>query len=274
MSVASKKHSVIAFALALLLTITGCAHRSFGPVPSETDRASLRSVGIACGKYIPEASFRVPAKGAGQGALIGGGMGFAAPFYGAGGGGPYAIMMAAAIGAVLAPIGAAAGAGSAMPLKEAMISESALRKALADMKIQESLCDRLIVEAREKAVPRLFRLIHEGPAAPSGKTAYGVAAWTGVDSILEEQVTRVGLATTTWGSDPPMELFLDMKLRLVRAGDNADLWIRRTSYRSPVHRYSEWAEDNGRRLKEEFDRAYGEIAERAIEEVFLLVPLP
>ena len=271
---ATKKFSVIAFALSLLLAIDGCAHRSFGPVPSETDRASLRSVGIACGKYIPEASFRVPAKGAGQGALIGGVMGFAAPFQAAGGGDPYAIMMAAAIGAVLAPIGAVVGAGSAMSLKEAMVSESTLRKALADMKIQESLCERLIAEAREKAVPRAFRLINEGPADPSAKTAYGVTAWLGVDSILEEQVTKVGLVTKTWGSDPPMELFLDVKLRLVRAGDNADLWVRRTPYRSPIHWYSEWAEDGGRRLKEEFDRAYGEIAEKAIEEVFLLVPLP
>ena len=65
-------------------------------------------------------------------------MGFAAPFQAAGGGNPYAIMMAAAIGAVLAPIGAVVGAGSAMSLKEAMVSESTLRKALADMKIQES----------------------------------------------------------------------------------------------------------------------------------------
>lgn len=245
------------------------------PVPSEADRASLRSVGIACGTYVPEGKFNVPAKGRGQGALVGGVMGFAAPFSsGNAGGSPEAVMIVAAIGLALAPVGAVIGAGSAMPLEEARVSESALRKALADMKIQESLCGRLIAEARKEAASRSFEPVEKGPAGMEVKTPYGTMAGGGFDSILEGQVTQVGLSTMTWGSDPPMELFLDVKLRLVRVGDDADLWSRSVKYRSPVRRFSEWAKDDGRLLKVDFDRAYGEVAERAVEEVFFLVPLP
>lgn len=269
----SRKCPFIASILAVLLAIGGCAHRM--PVPSEADRVAMRSVGIACGSYVPESKFNVPAKGRGQGALVGGATGFVAPLSGgSAGGSPEAMMMIAAIGLALAPVGAVIGAGSAMPMEEAKISESALRKALADMKIQESLCGRLIAEAREKASPRSFAAVDSGPSAPLDNVAYGQTANGGIDSVLEAQVTHVGLSTMTWGSDPPMALFLDVKLRLVRVGGDADLWNRSVKHRSPIRRFSEWAKDDGRLIKVEFDRAYGEIAERAIEEVFFLVPLP
>ena len=139
----SKERSGIALLLIPLLAVGGCAHRMPRPVPSEADRATLRTVGIASATYIPEISFLVPAKGAGQGALIGTGTGFAASFRGLAGAGPYGIVVAAAIGVVLAPFGAMIGAANAMPLEEARSSETALRKALAELKIQESLRDRL-----------------------------------------------------------------------------------------------------------------------------------
>ena len=240
--------SGIALLLISVVAVGGCAHRIPGPVPSETDRASLRTVGIASGTYLPEASFLVPAKGAGQGALIGGAIGFAAPFQGMAGGGPHAIVIAAAMGVVFAPAGAMIGAASAMPLEEARTSESALRMALAELRIQETLRDRIIAEGKRTAAIRSFRPVDRGPAGPSEKFDYGPLAGEGIDSVLEVQATRLGLQGKAWGSDPPMEFFLEVKLRLVRVRDDVALWTRAVEYRSPARRFSEWADNGGWRL--------------------------
>ena len=270
----SNKRSGIALLLVPLLAVGGCAHRMPGPVPSEADRATLGTVGIASATYIPEISFLVPAKGAGQGALIGTSTGFTAPFQGLAGAGPYGIFVAAAMGVVLAPFGAMIGASNAMPLEEARSSETALRKALAELEIQESLRDRLIAEAKGKVGTRSFRIVDGGPAGPSEKPTYAPSAFERMDSVLEVRCTRLGLRTQTWGTDPPMEFFLEAKLRLVRVRDGAELWSRTLSHRSEAHRLPEWAEDGGKPLKEAFVQAYGEIAEKTVEEVFFLVPLP
>ena len=76
-----------------------------------------------------------------------------------------------------------------------------------------------------------------------------------------------------WGSDPPMALFMDVEVRLIRVGNEADLWTEKFRFTSPERKFSVWAEDDGRRLKAGFDRAYREIAEKAIERAFVLVPL-
>lgn len=266
---------VIAFLLFSLLAASGCAHHTAVTVPAEADRVSLGTVGVASGKYSPEASFLVPAKGAGQGALLGAGIGFIAPVAGfASASGPYGLVIGAAVGAVFAPVGAIIGALTAMPLEEAQSSESALRKALADLKIQESLRGRLIAEAKQGAGSRSFRPVDRGPTSPSEKPAYGTLASDGIDSVLEVKATGLGLKGLEWGSDPPMEFFLEVKLRLVRVRDDADLYGRPFVYRSPAHRFSAWAKDDGKLLEEESGRACGEIAERMVEEVFFLVPLP
>src|SRR5512140_1760360 len=274
MSASSRRLPHIALLLASFITVGACAHHARLPVPSEADRASLRSIGVASAGYLPEVTFAVPAKGPGQGALAGMGMAFSAAFQAMASGGPYGMAVAIAMGAVLAPAGALIGASSAMPLVEARTSQAMLHAALAELKIQESLRDRLIAEAREEAGSRSFRIAEGGPAAPAEKPAYTPSAFHGTDYILEVRCKRLGLRTSTWGTDPPMEFFMEAGLRLVRIRDGAELWSRALSHHSQARRLSEWAEDGGKRLKETFERAYGEIAEKTVEEVFFLVPLP
>src|SRR3990170_3674440 len=161
--------SGIALLLVSLVAVGGCAHGMPGPVPSETDRASLRAVGIASGTYIPEASFLVPAKGAGQGALIGGAIGFAAPFQGMAGGGPHAIVIAAAMGVVFAPAGAMIGAASAMPLEEARTSESALGMPLGKLGTKEPPRAGISGGGKRRGAFLSSRPVAGGPAGPSEK---------------------------------------------------------------------------------------------------------
>ncbi len=270
----STRRCAVAFLLALFLSGGGCAHRGPGPVPSEADRAGMRTVGVSAGTHLPAPSFLVPAKGAGQGALLGGGMALGAPLGAGSYAGPVGLLAGAGVGAAAAPFGAAYGAANAMPAEEAVMSEEKLRGALAGLDIQASLRDRLLAEGRAMEAQRTFKPVGRGPAGPSDNVVYGTPADEGCDVVLEVQATRLGLRGSAWGSDPPMEFFLDVKARLVRTRDHAVLWNRTEAFRSPARRVSQWVQDGGRRLRGALEEGTGEIAERIIEEVFFLVPLP
>ncbi|MCZ6886344.1 MAG: hypothetical protein O7E53_08300, partial [Alphaproteobacteria bacterium] len=98
--------SRILFVAVLLAVVGGCAQKRndnvLPPPPTEDQRAGFGTVGLTSARFTPEISFRLPAKGSGEGAERGAVLGAAVPIaVGTATLNPYGMMA----GIVLSPVG-------------------------------------------------------------------------------------------------------------------------------------------------------------------------
>jgi len=99
--------------------------------------------------------------------------------------------VAAATGAVGAVFGGLEGAIRAIPAREAEEIETATRY-LADLKIQETMRDRVLDAAEDAGGCAVVALPGAGPAAVDCVVAYGGLAAEGIGSVVEVAVLSVG----------------------------------------------------------------------------------
>lgn len=264
----------------MLLAQSGCAHRA--PSPSGPERDRVESVGVVSAKFLPEVVLDLPAKGRVDGAVRGAGRGFLAwagvplrvgaeAMRGCSGQacGYVAIGMlavATASGTVGAVVGGVEGAIRAMPAGEARRIEEATRH-LADLKIQETIRDRVLEEAEDASGCTVLAVPDAGPTATDCVVDYGGLAAKGVDSVVELSVLSVGFKGEKWGKRPPLSVFLMVRARRYRTEDGRMLEEKELSYRSPERQFSAWMEDGAVHMEEAFETGYGELAEKIAGEV-------
>ncbi len=267
--------AVVVFLVLLVLAQSGCAlaRRS---VPTEKDRRSFGVVGVAAGRFTPEAGLDVPAKGALQGAGLGASVsvlvGFGAGAYTFH---PYGLAVGGAAGIAFSPIAALIGAGSAMPGGEAAASDESIRAMSAPLDPQGALRDAVFEAARDAASRRLLLLGDVGPAAAGDNVDYSFMADRGVDTVLEVAVQRIGLSSSQWGSDPPLRFSMEARCRLVqvRGGRTLLATALRTTGENAAP-LSSWTAGDGMRYREEFRRRARDLASRIVYDLFLLYLFP
>ena len=249
---------------AALLAVGGCASAPVPP-PSEEVRASLGRIGIRSGFTSPSGEWNMPAKGgaagAGRGAAVGALSVLAAP---CGGYGCAANILLAPVGAVVGGISGGAMAEPATIVKEA---ETAIQSAFADLPIPDMLRDRFLHVARVET--RHIFAQQDGTAAPDA-TAERLA---GPDTILQINVQGYG-TKAAWRPNPPLFLFLDIDMRLLRPADGTVIYSRKVAWLSAGRPIAEWAGSNGDPVREELGRGIQYLAERIVDAVFLLRPFP
>ena len=272
----SHRHPALAgIVLLALLASGGCAHKPTSPAAAEPDHAG--SVGLVHAKFLPEVELDLPAKGRVDGALRGAGRGFLAwmePPLRAGAEGLRGcnarecgylaigvLAVAAASGTVGAVVGGVQGAIHALPGAEARRIEEATRY-LADLDIQETMWARTIDVAMGHAGYRIFPLAGGGPTASDCVVDYGGFAPPGIDSIVEVGVISVGFMGEKWGSNPPLSVFLQVRVRRYRpvGGGMVALEEKEFRYRSVERFFPEWMGDGAVRVEEEFQRGYAVLA--------------
>jgi hypothetical protein len=244
---------MVGLLIGTLLGPWGCATKSHRiPTLSEEVRAEIGTLGVATSSIIPTSDLKSPTSGRGSGAAKGAGLAAGAmasekpPF-----------------GLVLAPVAALGGAiygaivaPSAQKVKEA---ETALASAFANLKVQEAIHDHVLQAARG-------RVGH--PVVSLGETL-------DVDAILEIGVVSVKLAgAAALDIDPPLQLVILACPRLVRRADGRELYPAEPTTPAVVHmsaprKFIEWGGQDARLFREEMERAYQNLAERAVEEMFL-----
>jgi hypothetical protein len=272
-----RKPELVGLLLLLLLVQAGCGHVS----PSRSDRKSgvTRTAGIESARFLPEVRLDLPGKGRVDGAVRGAGRGFLAGaeipmriaaegLSGCGGKecGYLAIgflAVATATGAVGAVIGGVHGAIEAMPAREARRMEEAT-EGLASLRIQEILADRVIEAARESEICRYRILPDASWSAPEDEVDYRSHAGKGLDSILEIGVLSLGFKGTQWGRDPPLSVFLTVRVRRYGGRDGKLLGVQDFLHEGDERKFVEWMADGAGPAEEEFERGYREIAGRIV----------
>jgi len=261
----------IGLGVIFLLGQVGCASRPYmlPPPPSEQVRAQFGTVGVVVARFVPPTALQEPARGAIAGAGRGIAIGMAAGVAGASG--TYlgsGILLLPIIGLV----GGIVGAATAPPAAAVEEAEATLRKAMTDVregKVQEALRDRLVAVAQGHMRRRVVPLPAQEPSASDAPVSYRALTSEEIDTVLEVAVHQLGLAGA-WGPDPPLAVVLTVRTRLVRVVDGTDLYTNTLNYQSAPRKFTEWAANNAQPFRNELDQAYAILAEKIVEEVFLL----
>jgi hypothetical protein len=275
-----RRPALTGFLLLSLIVHAGCAHKP--PSPAKAAPTPVDSIGIVYAMFLPEVVLDLPAKGRVDGAVRGAGRGFlkwaevplrvgAEVLRGCNGKecGYVAIgflAMSAATGAVGAVVGGIHGSIWAIPGKEAGRMEKAIRY-LADLKIQETMWHRVHDAAMDHTAYRILPLPESGPDAPDNVADYREFAGAGVDSVMEVSVLSVGFKGERWGRNPPLSVFLQVRVRRYRTMDGtiAIQEEKEFRYRSEERFFSEWMADGAARMDWEFQKGYRMLAGEIVE---------
>lgn len=300
------KRLVCITAIAFLM-ISGCATpgwRSFrAPLPEET-RRQVRSVAVVPGQFVPESNFRTFAKsveegsakgvesGAARGALQGAGTALKA--------GPFGILLLPFMTVLGATVGGVAGgiegASKSVPAEETQKIEAMIAAAVADLKVQETLAERVAVSgpaltgkqmtllkglgptAQERQPAEYnFELMpeeqkpsteREEPASKEPRPDYRSLSAQGFDMVIETSVRELGFVGGR-GDDPSIAFFMTMQVRAVSPRDGLELYQGTLSHISRPRTTKNWGLNNAALVQREFENAYAGLAERIVEHLFL-----
>lgn len=249
----ARLHLSLALIAVVATTHSGCAigdtmrRLYLPPPPSEDLRSQLGRVRLSEGGMQTAVLFTAPAKGAGAGMARGAGLGALYTIAGTMGYGSFLAPVGALVGAVV-------GAASAEPAAKVEEKETALRVAMEELKVPETF--------RRCVTDRL----PERTSTPGGRVSSDEPAST----ILEVDVEQFGL--DGWGLEinPSLRFVLTERTRLIRASDGTELYGHWLTYRGQFRPLDDWVSQNAARLREEAARACRELAERLVDEVFLV----
>ena len=272
------RHGVTWLTLTLLLVQAGCATISRPPPPPLRPevRAQLGNVGVVSGRFLPATVVERPAagkvRGAAKGAVVGA-LGGAAAVAGNLGrcsgdacGYVAVVMLAVLIGAatVGALTGAVVGVVATESATKAREAEAALQHAFAELKIQETLRDRLVTIARDEAQLDLIPVVDPSPTDPDVDVDYRPLAAQGIDTILEVSVTWLGL-TGDRSVNPPLALSMTTRVRVIRSGDGTELYHQELHHWNGSRKFVEWAVHDAQAFREGLDAAYTNAARKIVQ---------
>jgi hypothetical protein len=272
-----RRRSTLQISIALLIIHLGYAERiqalpQLPQPPSKELRAHLGTIGVVSVQFAPEVKMLTPAKGWASGAAKG-----AVQTEGK-------LMNATSAGrelgviccVVLTPFalcgGALSGAAKAPPAAEVKEMQEELNKDIpANIEIQEKMRAQFLQVAREETYYAIVLLEDRGPLAPDEKLSYDSLAGHDIDTVLEIGVLNFGLKGNWMEINPPLTFFMTLRTRLIRIAGGEVVYAATLRYESVTnHTFDVWAANDAQLLKEEFSPCYASLAEKIVEEVFLL----
>jgi hypothetical protein len=129
--------------------------------------------------------------------------------------------------------------------------------------------DRVFRVAREQTRYRFVVLERPSSPALDEEASYRSLVSEGIDTILEINVPIVGLGGEP-GINPPLAVVMTVRTRLVRVGDVAPIYEATFEYKASARTFTEWAVNNAQPFRDGLDHAYQSLAEKIVEELFLL----
>jgi hypothetical protein len=263
--------------IAFLSFESSCSRPYLLPSPlSEGTRAKLGNIGIISSEFLPESELftfakgRVSgaAKGMAGGAAVGAGTVLQSGRSAPGLAGLFVLVIAAGAAAAGAVIGGIYGTATAIPSEKVGEIEACLKKALIELKMQESLRNVFFEKAKEQTNFNFILIEEGGPKTPDEKINYEHFKGKGIDTVIELGVLSIGFEGKG-GKDPDLLLIVDVRTRVVSVSDATVIYENKLEYRSPKRKFTEWIKDEGRPFIEELGTAYNSISEKIVEELFL-----
>lgn len=266
----ARRLGALALAFVLLLQ-TACVT---APPEASAARPDIGRVAIVSGARLPNMAFDGFAHGKGEGALRAAGGTFADCLSGMGGGcsGDFCgIVLIIALGFCSAAgvVGGVMGAAKTPAATRVRAAESVVTATVAGADVQTALQGNITANALA-AGERLVEL-SPGEAIADTHDYAGLAA-LGAQTVLEANLVEVG--TIGPGTSEPVAFYMNARARLVRTADGEELLRRDYSYAGPRHTISEWADGEGRLLREALQAGYEALGRHVYENVLALYPLP
>jgi hypothetical protein len=261
--------------MALLILQLSCAPKikKLPPPPSEQLRDQFGTIGVASAYYIPKVELSMPAKGRLGGAAKGSVIGGAETFLGAASQPGGSVLL----GCLLAPVGALVGcisggvaAPSGAKVEEA---EAALRNVSSDPAIHQRMRDQFLEVAHEQTHHSFVVIEEQGPTAPDRELIYGAIVGDDIDTVVEISVLEVGLTAHKWGMDELFAFTMTLRTRVIRITDGEEVYAATLRYMGVRRTFEDWEANDFQLYKEEFSRCYSVLAEKIVEELFLLYPV-
>ena len=293
-------HRIVTFIVLVFVVCAGpwgCAlkHPQGPQSPTDEVRAQLKTVGLPVAAFPPEAHVDAPTSGKGMGALKGAGVGLAVGATpgmaiagsigkGCNGGGElgavicgaalvFGLGVAAAGGTIGALGGTVYGAVTAESGSKVGAAQAELKSALIQADVQTMLRDKVLEMVRDRSPLNFVAVDDEDRHANGQPIDYQALASTGVDTVLEVSVPRIGLAGES-GINPPISLLMNARARLVRTADGIEMYADKFDYRGDgASKFLEWAADEAQMFRQEIERGTRTLAEDIVRLVFPAEPV-
>jgi hypothetical protein len=268
------KYLIWLFGYAIIIA-SGCAtpQSFYSPIP-QAKRADMRSIAVVPAANPATAHYylRYP-NGRPPETRDGGVAGSLAE-------GTYAAGMASAAagpaGLLLFPLFLVAGtagsaAASGAPPAEQQVPDLArmINQSLVALKLQKIISEHFFDEGMRQTPYRFVVLDALGSSAQEGKSDYKFLRDQGFDLIVEIGVEKVGF-NLGGEKEPVASFFMESRVRAVDPSDNSEIFKDKFYQESPPGKLSEWIADGSTKVEEAMAKAYDQIAETAIEKMFLL----
>jgi hypothetical protein len=248
------------------------------PTSLEAVRSGLSTVGVFLTPGQSKTDVLLPAKGVWggikRGVVYGAAMpvmlGFASPVPG----GTYIGLLASPLGAVA---GGLHGVSAAVPAEEVERAEAMLEIAtdnLRQMGLREEFVNSVIDSGNERTTVQ-FVAWPETPFTPPAKglTQHPDPKVDDIDARLEISIEETGLRGI-YSINPPMDTFIRIRVQLIRLKDSAILMDEHFICASDEERtFADWADHQGSDLVDEFRTCVPELAEKVIDDFFMVYPL-
>jgi hypothetical protein len=88
----------------------------------------------------------------------------------------------------------------------------------------------------------------------------------GPDTALEIKVLSAAL-TGQGQANPPLAVCVEAQARLLRVSDGAELFSSRVHYRSPEHKFTEWAARDARLFRLEIEQCYRDLSRATVDQL-------
>jgi len=273
-------------ALAYLVGQMGCVTGRYEypkpePLPEEY-RAQLGTIGVTEGPPVMQLFWQTPTEGwtagLGEGAAkgvkntAGKGLAIGIPLvFLSGIPGLIIIVLGLALAPPAALIGGAYGAIVAESSEAIKNAETQLQKVWATQNPPVSVQTVLVNTAQEKTNRKLVSVPCAEPQKISQSNDCEDLKSKGIDTLVEPNLTLMGLAGST-GINPSLHLSIGLSVQVIRTADKVVLGKEFFEYSGSEYTFVEWADHDGRLLKEEFSLGYKNLADQVIAYLFLTPP--
>jgi hypothetical protein len=245
------------------------------PRELENIRADVGTVGVVLVEVPAKSEVLMPAKGfwggAKRGVVVGARLpvlvGFVSPIPGG-----------TALGIIVAPFtamfGGMYGAVTAPSVQEIEAAEMLLDNAVAEirqMDLRTDFINTVVRMGNDRTGKTFVRLPESGVAPASTVNLYNSSNLSAIDSILELKIEKTGLRGS-YQINPPLDVFVQTKIRLIRTMDNS-VWLEETflCLSDEEWTFQEWSRQEIV-FVEEFKTCVPELAEKIIDDFFLVYP--
>ncbi|MBI3813707.1 MAG: hypothetical protein HY279_04475, partial [Nitrospinae bacterium] len=239
-------------------------HRAMPMTPEQSEqlKSRLGVIGVVSARFIPKLELQTPAKGALAGAGAGAGATLEAGGKGSSGEG-------AVLGILLAPVGAVAGAVMADSAKDVNEREAIIKKAITEIKTQETIRDRFLKTVQEKTKFQFTLAEGYGPSVDGELPDYSNLKEKGIVTVHEITVKQFGLKGEG-KINPDLSLYMILKARLVNLTNNTELFKNTFTCEGERHKFAEWAVNDALLFRQEFERCYQNLSENMMRDIYML----